>query len=249
MRVIELTGVSYSYGGGQDALEGISLSIESGDFLAFLGPNGSGKSTLLKIILGILPPSRGNVKLFGEEIKTFKDWSRIGYVPQQAFMLDKNFPATVREVVSTGLYAKAGMFHNLSAKDWETIDRQIRDAGLQESSEKLIGQLSGGQQQRTFIARALVNKPDILILDEPTTGIDENSENEFYQNLEMLNRNGVTIILVSHDISLVSTKVKSILCLDRHTLFHGDSKDFRELVAKNPGFLFGKNMAVMHHHH
>jgi zinc transport system ATP-binding protein len=249
LQVIEVSGLDYSYGGPQLVLSGVHLSVAKGDFLALLGGNGSGKTTLLRILLGMLPASSGTVKLFGKDIKDFHEWDRIGYVAQQAFNIDKNFPATVRELVSTGLYSKRGLFSNLSAKDWEKVDGQIHQAGLDEYANTQIGMLSGGQQQRAFIARALVNSPDLLILDEPTSGIDEHSESDFYGTLEALNKQGVTIVLVSHDISLVSNKVKSIMCLENRTIFHGDSKSFRELVAKDPSFLFRKGMAVVHHHH
>ncbi len=248
MFVIDLNGVSFNFG-SESILHDIRLKVPKGDFLAILGPNGSGKTTLLKIILGLLEPSSGTAKIFGSSISEFKDWSKIGYVPQNILSIDQKFPATVREVVSTGVYSKKGFFKSLSSQDWCLVDDAIALAGLTGYAYKQIGELSGGQQQKAFIAKAMVSNPELLVFDEPTSSIDQESEHEFYSMLSSLNKAGVTVLIVSHDIGLVSDKVKTILCIDRKTLFHGDSKSFKELVRKNPGLVFSERKPVMHHHH
>lgn len=214
--IIEVDSVSFSYGGGEDVLREVTLSIHQGDYVGLVGPNGAGKTTLLRIMLGLLEPPKGAVRLFGTAIGEFRDWSRIGYVPQKATSFDVNFPATVREVVLMGRYAKRGLFRRTTAEDRSRVVSALDAVDMNEYRDRLIGDLSGGQQQRVFIARALVSRPEVLFLDEPTTGIDQNAQDEFYALLQKLNRQfGLTIVLVSHDSDRIVREVMHIVCVNR----------------------------------
>src|SRR5258708_37475911 len=185
--IIEVSDVSFSYG-HQEVLDHISLDVHLGDYLGIIGPNGGGKTTLLKIILGLLPNYSGSVKLFGTDIRHFKDWSKIGYVPQKATNFDVNFPATVEEIVAMGRYGRLGLFRFPSKEDAKIVALAIENVGMSAFKHSLIGNLSGGQQQRVFIARALASDPEIIILDEPTVGVDSNTQREFYALLHTLNQ-------------------------------------------------------------
>src|SRR5690554_6205411 len=202
-RILEVKNVSFGY--DRDLiLENISLELNRGDYLGLIGPNGSAKSTLIKLILGILKPYRGSIKLFGEDIQSFKQWSRIGYVSQKATSFNKNFPATVEEILRV----------NLKSKDQSAVNRALDIVRMGAYKKRLIGNLSGGQQQRVFIAKALISQPELLLLDEPTVGIDISSQELFYEILDRLNKNyQMTIILVSHDIGVITEKVNRIACM------------------------------------
>ena len=218
---VELEGVGVSYGEVR-VLDGINLTVEPGDFLGIIGPNGSGKTTLLRIVLGLLEPTRGTVRLFGHPPSSFRQWGRLGYVPQKA-MLDPALPATVHEVVATGLVPTLGLFGR-------------------------IGALSTGQQQRVLIARALVSNPELLILDEPTGGVDPEAQTSFYTLLQHLNREReVTLILVSHDIGVVAKEVTKLACLNRRLIFHGRPGDFLTDAALTA--LYGPSVRVVSHQH
>jgi len=226
--IIELKNVSFSYG-NRSVLHDINLVVNKGDFLGVVGPNGSGKSSLLKIILGILKPQTGTVKIANTLITSFKQWHRIGYISQKSNSFNSGFPATVSEVIALGLISKRGLFRRLNKDDQQQVLDTIRLVDLEEYRHQLIGQLSGGQQQRVFIAKALVANPDIMIFDEPTVGVDANSMESFYQLLEDLHiKHNKTIILVSHDIGAISTRVNRIACLNRELHFHGDNTEFIE---------------------
>ena len=186
-----------------------------------MGPNGSGKSTLLKCLLGVLKPKEGSIRVFGVDSKKFKEWNKVGYVSQKANSFNSGFPATVSEVVSMGLVSKKGFF--AFTKEDKKVEKAIADVGMSEFQGRNIGELSGGQQQRVFIARALVSDPELLILDEPTVGIDVKNVESFYEILEDLNKRlGITLILVTHDMGAVTEKVTHVACLNQHLHFHGN---------------------------
>lgn len=208
------------------ALEGISLSIEAGDFLGIIGPNGSGKTTLLKVILGLIKPSRGRILVMGKPL----DRSRIamGYVSQRAFF-DPDFPINVGEVVLMGRYRKIGLFRRYSAADRKIAREALQTVGMLEHQSRQIGRLSGGQQQRVFIARALATMPKLLLLDEPVDSVDPTIQTEFYELLERL-RKKMAIVLVSHDISAVSIYVDKVACLNRQLFYHGSSEISPEVL-------------------
>ncbi|MCX9010706.1 MAG: ABC transporter ATP-binding protein [Candidatus Methanoperedens sp.] len=240
-RIIEVINVSFERGNTR-VLEDINLVIERGEFLGVIGPNGAGKTTLLMVILGLIRPTSGTVKLFGEDIHRFKEWYRIGYIPQHALNFDVNFPISVREVVSMGRFAKKGMFRKLGKEDMKAIDEALEIVGMTEYRERRIGELSGGQQQRVFIARALSSQPDLLILDEPTVGVDVVMQEDFYNFLEKLNKEKkITLMLSTHDISSVTSRVGKLACINRKLYPECHPEEF---FAVTPG-----GMKFVHHLH
>ena len=224
--IIEFQNVTFSFG-SRIALQHVSATIHKGDYVGLIGPNGAGKTTLIKVLLGLLKPSSGTVRLFGQDIKTFKEWHKIGYVPQKATSFDATFPATVKEVVAMGRFSLAGIGHPLDANDRERIDHTLRLTGLEKLADRRIGELSGGQQQKVFIARALASEPELLILDEPTTGVDAKSQHDFYHFLHGLNTlHNLTLILISHDTDVVNTHVSKLLCINSTLMDKGCSIEF-----------------------
>lgn len=214
--LITLENVDFTYG-CHPVLSDINLTIESGDAVGVVGPNGSGKTTLLKLILGRLKPNCGNVRIFGVDAARFKEKYKIGYVSQRAAHFNTQFPATVREVVASGRVAKRGLFRPLIRSDYKLIDEALSLVGLNELSQQPIGILSGGQQQRVFIARALAAGPEILIMDEPTVGVDQAAQSSLYQLMRELNQvQGITLLIVSHELEGLSSIITRQVCLDHH---------------------------------
>jgi zinc transport system ATP-binding protein len=241
---VELEDVEFSYGQVR-VLEGINLTVDPGDFLGIIGPNGSGKTTLLRIMLGLLPPRRGTVRLFGNPPTAFRQWGRLGYVPQKV-TLDPALPVTAQEVVATGLVPSVG--GRIRAPQRERIREVLGQVGMQDHATARIGALSTGQQQRVLIARALVSNPELLILDEPTGGVDPEAQTSFYALLHHLNREReVTLILVSHDIGVVAKEVTKLACLNRRLIFHGRPGDFLSDAALTA--LYGPSVRVVSHDH
>ncbi|CEG27884.1 metal ABC transporter ATP-binding protein [Bacillus sp. B-jedd] len=249
MPIIEIKGLSYRYE-KEMVLENINLSVPRGAFLGIVGPNGSGKSTLLKLLLGLMQPQSGQIRLFGKDIKGFTEWEKIGYVSQKANSFNSGFPATVHEVVSSGLTRKMGLFRFMGAKERKKVHQALESVGMSSFSGKNIGELSGGQQQRVFIARALVSEPELLILDEPTVGVDSRHVNAFYEMLEELNKQrGITLLLVTHDIGTISEKVTHVACLNKHLHFHGNADEFEDFAKHDFTDLYGHEVHLLSHHH
>lgn len=243
---IEISHVSFSYG-ESEILRDITFAIHKGDYLGMVGPNGAGKTTLLKIMLGLLAPASGSVALFGTDVRNFKDWPKIGYVAQKAVNFDAHFPATVAEVVLMGRYAKRGLFHRITVEDRMAVNDALKTAEMQQYRDRLIGDLSGGQQQRVFIARALVTQPEIMFLDEPTTGVDAKSQEEFYALLRKLNQeSNVTMVLVSHDIDRILREAMHVACIDRALVCHGSPEEYLKSTAQAAG---ARDEALAGHHH
>ncbi len=243
---VELEEVDFSYGEIR-VLEGINLTVEAGDFLGIIGPNGSGKTTLLRIMLGLLEPDHGRVRLFGHPPSSFRQWGRLGYVPQKA-TLDPALPATVQEVVATGLVPALGLWGRVRAAERRRIQEVLAHVGMDAHAGARIGALSTGQQQRVLIARALVSNPEMLILDEPTGGVDPEAQTSLYALLHHLNRErDVTLILVSHDIGVVAKEVTKLACLNRRLIFHGPPADFLSDAALTA--LYGPSVRVVSHQH
>lgn len=238
---VAVENVSFSYN-GHAVLEDISFSVEAGGYVGLVGGNGSGKTTLLRILLGLLEPSDGSVKLFGEDIRFFKQWRNIGYVPQHVARHEAAFPATVREVVESGVLELGWRERR------EAVTQALETAEIANLSGRILGELSGGERQRAFIARALSAHPKLLILDEPTTGVDAASQDNFYAFLARLNRDmNMTVILVSHDLEVVAHEVKTVLCLNRRLVCHVSNRDF--IDGDYLKRLYGKDMRYVHHHH
>lgn len=213
--IIECKDVCFSYD-GQDILHDVTFAIHRGDYLGIVGPNGGGKTTLLKILLGLLKSNCGTVKLFNTDIRAFKDWSKIGYVPQKVTQFDPNFPATVGEVVMMGRFAKRGLLHGVTDEDRKHVTDALQKVEMHPFTRRLIGDLSGGQQQRVFIARAIACEPEVVILDEPTTGVDRATQDDFYALLRKLNlENDLTLVLATHDSEIIQREATEIAYVNR----------------------------------
>ncbi len=197
-------------------LEDVNLQADRGDVIGIVGPNGGGKTTLLNAILGNVPAAKGSVRLFGQDISVFRDFERVGYVSQNAIQFDPIFPATVEEVVSLGCAKHSNMGRKLKASDWNDIEEAIRTVGLTSVAERKISELSGGQKQRIFIARALVRKPKLLILDEAAAGLDVCIQDQFVRILKDLrSKDEMTILTVSHDLSGVMCQANKLAVVNR----------------------------------
>lgn len=245
--LIDIKEVSYEYEQTK-ALDHISMKVEEGDFLAILGPNGSGKSTLLKIMLGLIRPSEGTVALFGIDSRQFKHREWIGYVSQKSNSFNSGFPATVQEVVAGGLAKKSGLFHKLPKNTREQVEEALDAVGMKPFIGRSISELSGGQQQRVFIARALVAKPKVLILDEPTVGIDVQNVQAFYDMLASLNRDhNITLVLVTHDVDTVTDRITHVACLNQTIHFHGFKDQLHLMSDEKREAWYGHSVRKIHH--
>lgn len=245
--LIELTDVSFAYG-AVPALRTINLDIYPGDYVGVIGPNGGGKTTLLKVMLGLLTPQHGAVKLLGESIQKFRDWSKIGYVAQHSTAQESKAPMTVEEVVALGRVSGLGLFRFMRANDKKAVAAALRKVDMWPLRHRLISELSGGQQQRVYIAKALAAEPEVLILDEPTVGIDIKSQDEFYQLLARLNKNEqLTLVLVSHDVDVVVNEVTKVACINQTLIYHGAPQQFIE--GEYMAHLYGKGRKFILHGH
>ena len=226
----------------QEVLKSLSLIIRKGEYCAIIGPNGGGKTTLVRLLLGLEKPSSGEIKLFGKTLKEFKQWNKIGYVPQRAVQVDRNFPATVYEVVQMGLTAKR------SDKERDTIELAMNKMDVSHLKDKLIGELSGGQRQRVMIARALASNPEVLILDEPNTGVDIQSQHRFYELLRELNLNeGMTILFITHDIGVIADDIGRLFTVNQSLLTCNNPKEAMSCEAMSK--LYGIEAHAIHNHH
>ena len=237
--VAELDGVSFGYT-ATPVVEDVSLRIDPGEYVAVVGPNGSGKSTLMRLLLGLVRPDSGQARLFGEPANRFDDGARIGYVAQEA-SASKEMPITVREVVKMGRFPHVG-FGRLSKDDTGIVDRALETVGMAAFADRRVTQLSGGQRQRTFIARALAGEADLLVLDEPTVGVDAESVAAFYDLLDSLHDAGITILLIEHDLRAVTDHAERVVCLNREVYFDGPTAEFVDSDALARAF--GTAMAV-----
>ncbi len=225
---ITVEDLSFSYN-GHLVLENVNLRVSAGDFLAMLGPNGGGKTTLIKILLGILPLRQGKVSILGQS--PGKSTHRIGYVPQHLSSNEK-FPINVKDVVVMGRLGSVGRFHGYSDEDFSMALTALEKVGMSEYSGNLIASLSGGQRQRVLIARALACDPEILFLDEPTASIDQPFHSRLYDLLHDLNETGKTIVVISHDLSVLSSHAKSVACVNKNLYFHDSSEISQEMLEK-----------------
>ncbi|HET6779563.1 MAG TPA: metal ABC transporter ATP-binding protein [Nitrososphaera sp.] len=239
MQIAEIDRLSYAYSGNL-VLDNISFTIDEGDILGIIGPNGAGKTTLFSCMLGLLDDYTGTIKILGDDIKKKKNskvFKSIGYIPQKK-TIEQNFPATVEEIVSLGITTIGKTSKEKIALALETVD-------LLAQKDRRVGELSGGQQQRVLIAKAMVNNPKLLILDEPVTGIDLEMQNKFYSLLEKLNQeNKITIIWASHDLDAVNRLATSVACINRSMFFHGKTYEFFE----NPDLLKAYSESSMQAH-
>ncbi|MCP4668800.1 MAG: ABC transporter ATP-binding protein [Deltaproteobacteria bacterium] len=207
-------------------LENVTFTVEQGDFLGILGPNGGGKTTLLKLLLGILRPDRGRIRVLGEAPHDARH--RVGYVPQYTDV-NITFPVSVLEITLMGRLSRSHMGGWYSRKDHLKAEAVLEKVGMWGYKKRPIGSLSGGQRQRVFIARALATEPEILFLDEPTSSVDPEFETDLYEFLRELNRK-VTIAVITHDIGAISRNVKSVACVNRALIFHGEGQITPEMM-------------------
>lgn len=218
--------LSCSYREGR-VLEDISFQVLRGDYVGIVGPNGSGKSTLVKALLGLVDVCDGGAALFGSPLAGFRDWRRVGYLPQSLHLVNPVFPATVHETVGLGLLSLKRFPKRLNNKDRLKIDETLEELGIYDLRLKLIGELSGGQLQRVLLARAIVNDPELLVLDEPTAALDPETRERFYTMIDDINRRrGVTVMLVTHDSGAIGQHASKMLYLDKKMLFYGSFEEF-----------------------
>lgn len=225
-KIIEVKNLKFSYKKGVNVLDGINFKMYKNDFVGLIGPNGGGKTTFLKVVLGLLKQDSGSIKVFNMTPK--KARSYMGYVPQYA-KIDLDYPIDVYNVVLMGLLGRKSLLERYSKKDKEAALKVMEDMNILKLKNKQIGELSGGQRQKVLIARALVRKPRLLLLDEPTSGVDITSEMNLFEFLKRINRE-VGIIMVSHDIGAMSPYIKQVGCLNRTLYYHRDGKVNEELL-------------------
>jgi zinc transport system ATP-binding protein len=238
VKILSVEQLGFRYN-SVEVLSDISFSVDAGDYIGLVGPNGSGKTTVIKIILGLLQQEKGAVTLFGTDLSAFRDRQRIGYLPQKPTHFNPHFPATVKEIVSLGLFSKQRFPKRITKDDQALIHDAMAMAEVLDISDALIGELSGGQQQRVLVARAVVNKPELLILDEPTTALDPEARENFFKVLYELNRReNVTVILVTHDIASIGKYASKLLYLDKKVVFYGSFEDF--CLSENMTHYFGE---------
>lgn len=214
--------------GGEKVLDNVSVCVHTGEFIGIVGTNGAGKTTLLRTILGFIKPTSGTI---------YKDNAKISYIPQQTNTYNSNVPMSVMEVVKLG-----------SAGSSALAQEALKTVGLKDLSGRKFTDLSGGQRQRVAIAKALASNPDILILDEPTTGIDESSQAEFYETLHSLQHKGITIITVGHEVETLVNHASRIICINRGIVYDGKPEDF-DPAKHLPSFYKNQHQALHHHEH
>jgi zinc transport system ATP-binding protein len=218
---LELRGVGFAYAHGRPVLQDVNLAVEEGELVAVAGPNGGGKTTLVRLALGLERPDAGEVRLFGEPAARFSRRATLGYLAQRS-QLGTDAPATVREVVSAGRLAAGGLLGPLRRRDRAIVDEALERVGLAELGDRQLRRLSGGQQQRAFIAKALAGEPSLLVLDEPTTGVDAESQEALAALLDRLHRElGVTVLYVSHEFGAVERFVERLVLVRGTIVFDG----------------------------
>ena len=225
--IVKIKNVCFAYN-GHTVLEGVSLDIRQGDFIAMIGPNGGGKTTLLKLILGLLKPAKGSIRVLGDT--TEKASHHIGYVPQDVH-INRSFPITAMDIVLMGKLEPERRWTKNSAQDRQEALNALKQMEIEAFANRKIGELSGGQRQRVFIARALVSQPKLLLLDEPTASIDAKGQAEFYRLLKTLNKD-IPILVVSHDLVAISTYVKSVACVNKRLHYHNQAEITGEMLEE-----------------
>jgi zinc transport system ATP-binding protein len=213
---------------GQVVLEDVSLSVKEGDFVGLIGPNGGGKTTLLRVILGLLTPYRGTVRLLGKPVREGRKY--VGYVPQ-GVEFDHDFPINVWQVVQMGRLGKRGLVRRYRSEDDGVVAEALRSVDMLNQRNRPLGELSGGQRQRVYIARALATEAQVLLLDEPATSVDPQVSASIYELLQELNQE-MAILMVTHDMAVVSAYIKSVGCLNRRLFYHGDEKLTSEILEE-----------------
>lgn len=249
MRVVSVKNLSVSYSTVK-VFEDISLDILEGDYIALAGPNGSGKSTLIRAMLGLIPCRSGSISLFETPLKDFVNWHHIGYIPQRFLSLSYQSPYTVKEVVSMGLLSSKRFPKRLTAGDEEAVDLALKDLDILALKDFKICNISGGELQRVLIARAIVNKPRLLFLDEPTNAIDPQTRERFFALIKRLNTDyNTTVVLVTHDTGSIGLYAKKLLYFDSQVVFYGTFEDFCHSSRMSDYFGLGSQHIICQRHH
>lgn len=246
--IIETKSVCVHYG-QSEVIKDISFAIEKGDFVGLAGPNGAGKTTLIKAILGLVPISKGDIKLFGNAKEKFNDWGKIGYLPQRFSAINALFPATVDEVVILGLLSQKKLPKRIIKNDQKIIDEILQELGISDLKKRMLSELSGGQQQKVLLARALVSKPEVLIFDEPSTALDPESRESFFRLIRRLNKqNGVAVILITHDTGYIGQYANKLLYMDKNLIYFGEFSEFCQSEKMNSYFGKYEQHIICHQH-
>ena len=244
--IFDVKNINFS-GNGQHILSNISLEIFNGEYIAIIGPNGGGKTTLARMLLGLDKPTSGEIKLYGKKIKAFQSWEKIGYVPQRASHVDENFPATVQDIVKMGRTSKRSLFSRFSQEDKQAIEESMLKMDVLDLKDKMVGKLSGGQRQRVMIARALASNPEILILDEPNTGVDMVSQKRFYALLKKLNKEeNITILFITHDVGVIADDISRLFTINQKISICNSPKE--TLSCDEMSALYGIETHSIHQH-
>ncbi len=239
--VIEVEKVCFSYGGPVPALEEVDFTIPEGDFVSVIGPNGGGKTTLLRLLLGLLQPSSGRIRVLGRGPVEARPL--IGYMPQHA-QLDPRFPVSVLDVVLMGRLGHAPRLGPFRSADRQAALDALRMVGIADLCHRSFAALSGGQRQRVLIARALACRPRLLMLDEPTANLDIGVQDDFHQLLREMNRS-LTLLIVSHDVGFVATMVKTVVCVNRRVAVHPTGSITGEMISE----MYGREVGMVLHSH
>jgi len=246
--IIEAKHISVLYG-QTEALSDVSFAIERGDFVGLAGPNGAGKTTLVKILLGLIPFSKGTIELFGKPQRQFRDWNKIGYLPQKDSTINTLFPATVNEIVLLGLLSQKKWPKRITVRDENIVRTTLQELEIHDLKKRMFSELSGGQQQKVLLARALVSKPEILIFDEPSTALDPGSRKEFFLLIQKLNKEkGTTIILITHDTGYIGQYANTLLYIDRTVIHFGDISEYCTSQKTHPSFEKIDDHIIWHQH-
>lgn len=244
--IFEVKNLNFEVG-GLKILSNISMEIFEGEYIAIIGPNGGGKTTLVRVLLGLEKPSSGTTKIFGKKYENFKEWHKIGYVPQRASLVDTNFPATVEDIVSMGRVAKRKLLSRSSKEDKNAVEDAMKKMDVLALKDKMVGTLSGGQRQRVMIARALASNPKILILDEPNTGVDVVSQQRFYALLSKLNKEEkITIVFITHDIGVIVDDIQRLFTINEKATICNNPKE--AMSCEDMSALYGTQAHLIHNH-
>ena len=223
--IIEIRNLSFGYT-SEPVLEGLDVTVHAEDCVGLIGANGAGKSTLLRLLLGELTPQRGEIRLFGQDMRHFRQWRMVGYVPQNGMALGKNFPATAAEIVMAQLVGQMGWRRFPRKEHREKVMRALEMVGMADFANRLIGTLSGGEKQRVMLARVLAGDPKLLLLDEPISGVDDRATHRFYELLEKLNREEkLTILMITHDLREAAWHFGRIFCLEQGSVVELNPQD------------------------
>lgn len=247
-KIIEVKNLSIFYD-KSEILNNISLTIENGDFIGLAGPNGAGKTTLVKALLGLIPLTIGEIKLFDETQNKFNDWNKIGYLPQKNSTINALFPATVLEIVMLGLMSQKKFPKRIIKTDKIKAKEILKKLEISSLENRMIAELSGGEQQKVLLARALVSSPELLIFDEPSTALDPQSRESFFSLIEKLNKeDGIAIILITHDTAYIGQYANKLLYLNKDLIYFGNFSDFCRSEKMNNYFGEYEQHAICHQH-